>query len=137
MIAEMTNGEKHASVNRLNETAAPNKQPGCPEAAGVHSPSPDGANGRDAGGRFTRGNPGGPGNPFARRIAELRRAAIATVTEDDIQAVITALIAKAKQGDVAAARRTASDSRRRRSIPIRSISRSGRSFARPQSSPAR
>src|SRR5438270_7592749 len=104
MTAEMTNGEKQASVNRVNDTTAASKQPGCPEAAGVHSPSPDGANGRDAGGRFTRGNPGGPGNPFARRIAELRRAAIATVTEDDIQAVITALIAKAKQGDVAAAR---------------------------------
>ena len=29
-------------------------------------------NGHDADGRFAPGNAGGPGNPFARRVAELR-----------------------------------------------------------------
>ena len=30
--------------------------------------------GRDASGRFTRGNKGGPGNPFARQVGQLRKA---------------------------------------------------------------
>ncbi len=55
-------------------------------------------------GRFVRGNAGGPGNPFARRVAQLRGTLCETVTEDDIQAVARALIERAKQGDVAAAR---------------------------------
>src|SRR5437660_2256427 len=37
---------------------------------------------RDALGRFTKGNPGGPGNPFARKVAALRMALINFVTVD-------------------------------------------------------
>src|SRR5207248_10793741 len=44
-----------------------------PPAAGGHE-------GRDARGRFAPGNPGGPGNPFARRVAELRTALLDMVT---------------------------------------------------------
>src|SRR5207302_6295868 len=73
-------------------------------ANGDSSPSADEASGRDARGRFTRGNPGGAGNPFARRVAELRRTLIARVTEEDIDAAADALIEKARQGDVAAAK---------------------------------
>jgi hypothetical protein len=36
---------------------------------------------RDARGRFSKGNRGGPGNPFARQITGLRRALIETVIE--------------------------------------------------------
>jgi hypothetical protein len=32
------------------------------------------SNGRDERGRFAVGNPGGPGNPFAKRAAALRKA---------------------------------------------------------------
>src|SRR5689334_10197691 len=60
--------------------------------------------GRDGKGRFTKGNPGGPGNPFARRVAALRTALLEVVTEDDIQEAAKRLIEKARQGDLAAIR---------------------------------
>ena len=34
------------------------------------------------------GNPGGPGNPFARQLAALRQAAMAAITPDDVRAII-------------------------------------------------
>ena len=69
------------------------------------TPSPNGENGgRDAAGRFTKGNPGGPGNPMGRRVAALRRALLDAVTEEDVRALAGALLEKAKGGDVAAAR---------------------------------
>jgi hypothetical protein len=64
-------------------------------------PSPD-APGRDSRGRFTKGNKGGPGNPFARRMAALRQVLLNTVTDDDIRAVAAELIAHAREGDLAA-----------------------------------
>jgi hypothetical protein len=72
----------------------------------VPSPNPtaNGANGRDAGGRFAKGNAGGPGNPFARQVAGLRRALLAAVTEEDMEVVARRLVAQAVEGDIAAAR---------------------------------
>ena len=37
--------------------------------------------GRDVHGRFTKANPGGPGNPFARKVAALRKALLDSVSE--------------------------------------------------------
>src|ERR1700676_2485791 len=72
------------------------------------APSTNGAphttNGHDQRGRFTKGNPGGHGNPFARQVAALRSALLAAVTPDDIAAVARALLTKAKEGDAPAAR---------------------------------
>jgi hypothetical protein len=67
-------------------------------------PSPNGANGRDAGGRFAKGNAGGPGNPYAARVAKLRAALLDAVTTEDIEAVARALVRQARQGDVASIR---------------------------------
>src|SRR4051794_20508754 len=67
------------------------------------TPSPAG-NGRDSSGRFCKGNKGGPGNPFARRVAALRKALLDTVTEDDLRAVAASLVEQARAGDLAAAR---------------------------------
>jgi len=67
-------------------------------------PSPIGANGRDRRGRFAPGNDGGPGNPHAAKVAALRSALLGAVSEDDVAAVVAALIDKAKAGDVAAVR---------------------------------
>jgi hypothetical protein len=61
-------------------------------------------NGRDSAGRFAAGNRGGPGNPFARQVATLRQALIDAVTAQDITDIARALIAKARAGDVAAAK---------------------------------
>src|SRR5262245_54948286 len=58
--------------------------------------------GRDEKGRFTRNNPGGPGNPFVRQVAALRSALVNKVTPEDIEDVVLILLLKAKQGDLAA-----------------------------------
>jgi hypothetical protein len=58
--------------------------------------------GRDANGRFVKGNPGGPGNPFARKVAVLRSALINFVTVDDMKHVAFILKEKAMGGDLAA-----------------------------------
>jgi len=55
-------------------------------------------------GRFTTGNPGGPGNPHSRQVADIRRAMVEAVSEDDLQAIVATLIAKAKAGNIMAAR---------------------------------
>ena len=60
--------------------------------------------GRDARGRFTKGNAGGPGNPFARRTAELRKMLLDTVTDADMRQASRKLIELATAGDVAAIR---------------------------------
>jgi hypothetical protein len=72
-------------------------------------PSPEVTNtpkssGRDDKGRFTAGNRGGPGNPFARRVAELRSAFIAAATPEDLQRICQRLITMAALGDLAAAK---------------------------------
>jgi hypothetical protein len=61
-------------------------------------------NGRDTRGRFTKGNAGGPGNPFARRTAELRKMLLDTVTDQDMRQAARKLVELAKGGDVAAAK---------------------------------
>ena len=38
----------------------------------------------DAQGRFTSNNKGGPGNPFARRVAELRSIFLRSATEENV-----------------------------------------------------
>lgn len=53
-------------------------------------------------GRFTKGNKGGPGNPFNRQVAALRKALLAGVTAEDIEEVLAVLMIKAKSGDLAA-----------------------------------
>jgi hypothetical protein len=53
---------------------------------------------RATGGRFAKGNPGGPGNPFARQTAALRAYLINHVTERDIQDILDILLLNAKGG---------------------------------------
>lgn len=70
----------------------------------IDQPSPNGSNGRDSSGRFTKGNAGGPGNPLGGQIARLRAALIAAVSEDDMRAVVSKLVEKAQACDTAAAK---------------------------------
>lgn len=67
-------------------------------------PSPNRDNGRDGKGRFAKGNPGGPGNPHARRVGELRSALLEAITPDAIRKAVEALIREAEGGNVSAAR---------------------------------
>jgi hypothetical protein len=63
------------------------------------SPEPvPSATDRATGGRFAVGNPGGPGNPFARQMAALRAALVNGVTERDIQDILNILLLNAKGG---------------------------------------
>jgi hypothetical protein len=68
------------------------------------NPDPKPTEGRDAYGRFAKGNPGGPGNPYPRRLAALRQALLNCVTEEDIIAIAKAVIEEAKGGSVPAAK---------------------------------
>lgn len=77
----------------------------------LKQPSPNGedgnvpVNGKDpATGRFVKGWKGGPGNPHASETAKLRAALLKEVKEGDVQAIIRKMIAKAKAGNVDAAR---------------------------------
>src|SRR5207244_3383920 len=71
-------------------------------SSGRANGKPQAASGRDANGRFVKGNPGGPGNPFARKVAALRKALINFVTVDDMKHVAFILKEKAMSGDLAA-----------------------------------
>lgn len=61
-------------------------------------------NGRDARGRFATGNPGGPGNPYGKRCAELRAAVLEAVGPEDLREVVARILDSAKGGDLAAAK---------------------------------
>src|SRR4051794_2022213 len=60
--------------------------------------------GRQPNGRFAPGNAGGPGNPFARQVAALRKALLESVTPEDIKAIIQAIADRARGGHVGAAK---------------------------------
>lgn len=63
-------------------------------------PSADGQ--RDERGRFTTGNRLGRGNPHAAKVARLRSALLESVSEEDVRAVVEALLREAKAGNVQA-----------------------------------
>ena len=53
-------------------------------------------------GRFLPGNSGGPGNPYAARVATYRTALLEAVTPGDLAAIVRTLVQAARSGDVAA-----------------------------------
>src|SRR5262245_39891178 len=65
------------------------------------APKNDRTDGRTGDGKFARGNRGGPGNPFARRTAALRKLFLET-SEERWPKVIDALFEKAEAGCVEA-----------------------------------
>src|SRR5687768_14507095 len=58
----------------------------------------------DARGRFKKGNPGGPGNPYARETALIRQMVHEEADVECLRVILRAIIARAKEGDLAAAR---------------------------------
>jgi len=60
--------------------------------------------GRDANGRFTAGNRGGPGNPFKRQVAGIRQALIKSISEEEIHRVGRKLLELSLEGNVPAAK---------------------------------
>jgi len=55
-------------------------------------------NGRNSSGQFEKGNSFGTG----RRVSELRKAFVETITPEDVQAIVKAIVERAKGGDVKA-----------------------------------
>ncbi len=82
---------------------APSSAMNCPPLSGPATP-PAAGGGRDCHGRFAEGNAGGPGNPFARQVAALRCALLDAVSEQDLADVAQAMLRRAKEGNVAAAK---------------------------------
>ena len=69
-------------------------------AAPLTSDAP--TNGHDANGRFSPGNAGGPGNPYARRVAELRKVILECVTDKEMEIIVGASMVQTKTGKLAA-----------------------------------
>jgi hypothetical protein len=97
IAAPIGNGSNGDSVRLPPSGNGSNGEKHLPDA-----PSGNGSNGRDSHGRFAKGNPGGPGNPFARRIGALRRALCDEVSEEDVRGLARQLLERAKNGDLAA-----------------------------------
>ena len=66
--------------------------------------STNGTSGRNSNGQFAKGNPGGPGNPYARRVARLRATLLDAVGDNGLADIVQGMITAAKGGDVAAAK---------------------------------
>ena len=58
--------------------------------------------GRDGRGRFTPGNSGGPGNPFARQVAGLRQGLLKRINAEAIDRIAAKLISLAEAGNLQA-----------------------------------
>ena len=78
-----------------------NASPDAPHTS-PDTPPPQADTGRDSQGRFAKGHPGGPGNPFYRRQAQLKRVLLESITEDDVRSVVQVLLGLARGGDLAA-----------------------------------
>jgi hypothetical protein len=74
----------------------------CEPERGPANPIPEKPSGRNRNGTFKKGNAGGPGNPFGRRLAELRRIVLSAVTEEQMRRATEILIEKALGGELAA-----------------------------------
>ena len=59
---------------------------------------------RDNKGHFARGNAGGPGNPYARQVAELRRELLARCTPERLGKIADRMMELAEEGNVSAAK---------------------------------
>lgn len=60
--------------------------------------------GRTATGQFAKGNKGGPGNPYNRQVAAIRRALLDAVTLEEIHYLARGLMDRALEGNLAAAK---------------------------------
>jgi len=95
-----TNGH---TLNGKPQDAAPSLPPSSDDGAPGRTARGAFAKGNKLGRRFARGNKAGCGNPYTRRVGELRAAFLDAVTPDNIQSLAHALLAKALDGDLPAA----------------------------------
>jgi hypothetical protein len=100
------NGTHRRASHRFSPPPAPNGAEGRSTTAA--QPLNNGEfNGHDSKGRFVKGNAGGrgrPANAFARQGAALRSVVAAVVNEAEVRIIAEALLKKAREGDVSAAK---------------------------------
>ena len=94
-----SNGTAHKPQDERSDSRGSSQHHPSPNGSGQATPT----NGRDDFGRYTPGNPGGPGNPFARLVAELRKAAIEAVPREKLRAIFVKMSDLAVEGNVHAA----------------------------------
>jgi hypothetical protein len=68
------------------------------------TPAKRSTKGHAADGKFIAGNPGGPGNPHARHCARMLALLRTCISDEDMIAIIRALVEKAKKHDTSAAK---------------------------------
>jgi hypothetical protein len=98
---------KTQPMNRIDPFVNGNGQAHPPTAAppATAPPAPEPpTSGRNTAGQFQSGNKGGPGNPFAKRVANLRKALLESLGEEDVAKLGRKLLDQAMTGDVAAAK---------------------------------
>ena len=95
------------TANRKTSTngkpSAPDSMPEANSQTGPPAPEPAPSD-RGGAGRFQPGCKPGPGNPFARRVAMLRKALLDSVAEPDVARLGRKLLEQALEGDVVAAK---------------------------------
>jgi hypothetical protein len=74
------------------------------EFFGTQDPNAKADSERGPKGTFRNGNRGGPGNPYARRVAKLRQAVMEECGEEDLREITREMINLAKRGDKVAAK---------------------------------
>jgi hypothetical protein len=92
-----------AQIKNDPPTRARARRTNKPTLPPTKNANPD-LSGRTADGRFAKDNPGGPGNPHARHCARILALLRASISDEEMVAIIRALVVKAVDGDTSAAK---------------------------------
>ena len=96
---------KSKSTSNAKAQSAPSEKDPQPTLTEEQaSGSPKSAKDRDGGGKFAKGNAGGPGNPHARACARMLQAFRDNITEEEMLQICRMLFMKAVGGDISAAK---------------------------------
>ena len=86
------------------EPISPEKEPQPTLTEGPAAAEQEPRKDRDTGGKFTKGNAGGPGNPHARSCARMLEMFRNAISEDEMFQLCRMLFMKAVGGDISAAK---------------------------------
>ncbi len=78
----------------------PQPKPARKKAKGKDASPGEPKKDRDAKGKFVKGNPGGPGNPYARKIAALRQSLIKHLGPRELYEIVRLLVGQAMCGNI-------------------------------------
>jgi hypothetical protein len=107
-ISSNTNHMVHANGSLAGKSGCltmPGRGIDAPRSPDESSPLPASNSplvGRQANGKFAKGNPGGPGNPHARETARILQLMKSEVSDEDILDLTRKLVERGKEGDVGA-----------------------------------